>query len=1255
MNSSEQQTKQAIQETLADFGQGRLAENALALFDALGYRSDKRIELAPNTAAAFCEAFDAAGRLNPANALLAEWCSVDMLFQLTGDEVTNLGQARFPFDAEARVDNTIIQSYLFFAIELAGEHYTRSQLAGATREINKLFPMPVMILFRHGPCVTLSIINRRLNKRDEGRDVLEKVTLIKDIATASPHRAHIEILFDLSLDELYAKLGFGNFIELHNAWQKTLDTAELNKRFFREVANWYFWAVQNVQFPKAAGADPETRNATSVIRLITRLIFVWFLKEKGLAPEALFDRKRLDDILHWSDGRESSFYKAILQNLFFATLNQEMNSPGKQDKRVFRKDGQHYNITNLYRYRAYFRDPDRALALFASIPFLNGGLFECLDKPSRDDTVHPVRVDGFSDRPDNELSVPDRLFFGAEQEVDLNAVYDTRNKRYKVRGLIPIFDSYKFTVTENTPIEEEVALDPELLGKVFENLLAAYNPETGVTARKQTGSFYTPREIVDTMVDESLIAYLELHLACGGLPNPPLAEAAGSGDPARAAKPHASAGLPNPLLAETSGSGDPARAEVSPIVRGGLPNSPESPNLQERLRHLFAYTDEPHRFNEAEVGQLIEAIDHVKILDPACGSGAFPMGILHKLVFILAKLDPGNERWKDKQIAKAAEIADPMVRERAIADIEQAFAGNELDYGRKLYLIQNCIYGVDIQPIAVQIAKLRCFISLVAEQRTEDTAPNRGILPLPNLETNFVAANTLLGIQRTQQFALRNTAIDEKEDELARVRQAHFTARTAKTKAKYRERDRELRQEIAALLEQTGLPWATTEKLAHWDPYDQNAAADFFDPEWMLGVRDGFDITIGNPPYVRADSGEAHLALRRAIEASGQYETLWEKWDLYIPFIEKGYKLLKPGGFTTLIVSDAYCHSKYAQKSQTWFLQHSRVRRLDFLSRIQIFDAAVRNITYLFEKADGGDNRPQRRLHDPEFGAVTLLPTAEQRNLTYRAFFPDEGGEQRFSASTIPLEEICYISVGMVVHADEKVAQGAFELSDLVSDREDAAHPKPFIEGKHLARWLPATHRWLEWGTSRAPSLFRRPTFPALYEVEEKLLVLRIGGKEIRACYDNAQLLCNHTSVVCVPWRSLADVRNNSLRKTARYGNEPPRLGLSRREDLEQTSRRFAIKYLLAIMNSSFAHGFLQAIRRSNTDLYPDDWKKLPIPDVPAAQQAPVIALVDRILAARRADPAADVSALEREIDQLVYRLYGLTAEEIAIVEEGGK
>jgi len=967
MNALEK--RQTIESALRAFVSQPLYRAGMGLLDALGYRSD--LTLRVSGLKAFREVLDQRGRLKDEAAKTSEWKGVEFLRQITGDDLSVSGQGTIPFQKEYRP--TEIQSYVFLAIELKHDSYTRTGLSQITRAVNRVFDMPAMLLFKHGAGLSLSIIRRRPHKRDDAKDVLEKVTLIKDIVCADPHRAHTEILYDLSLAQLYETHRFTDFLGLHNAWQKTLDSSELNKRFFSEIANWYFWAVRTVRFPKGAGKDEETRNATSVIRAITRVIFVWFLKEKGLVPDDLFNPRRIKELLKPSAPKESAYYKAILQNLFFATLNQEMNTPGKPRNRMFRSRSkqpggrdQHYMIHNVYRYEDFFQNPEEVLHLFSSIPFLNGGLFECLDRPDKDDPEKIIRVDGFSDHPKNELSVPDFLFFSDQKDVDLNDFYGTQNKRYKVRGLIDILSSYKFTVTENTPIEEEIALDPELLGRVFENLLAAYNPETGVTARKQTGSFYTPREIVDYMVDESLIAHLETKL----------------------------------------------------LDTGSYATEAKQRDLNDRLRHLFAYNDEQprHRFSEEEVSRLIEAIDTVKILDPACGSGAFPMGVLHKLVFILARLDPGNERWKEKQIAKAGEIPDSTVRERVIADIEQAFEGNELDYGRKLYLIENCIYGVDIQPIAVQIAKLRCFISLIIEQKIDRSSPNLGILSLPNLETKFVAANTLLGLGKGSKKLvtgdLFTQEIEAVQGKLKSVRSRYFTARTLETKRKCQEQDIELRERLSRQLQQKGiLPKLSAEKVARWDPYNQNASADFFDPEWMFGVGDGFDITLGNPPYVRADSGEAHLELRKAIEASGQYETLWEKWDLYIPFIERGYKLLKPGGITTMIVSDAFCHSKYAQKSQNWFLKNSRVRRLDIFSNIQIFDAGVRNITYLFQKVDGGNNRPERRVHDPEFGVVKLLPTAEQNRLTYRVFFPEGGAKQLFSSQTVTIEEICYVSI----------------------------------------------------------------------------------------------------------------------------------------------------------------------------------------------------------------------------------------------------
>ncbi|MDH6304213.1 adenine-specific DNA-methyltransferase [Parabacteroides sp. PF5-5] len=602
----------------------------------------------------------------------------------------------------------------------------------------------------------------------------------------------------------------------------------LTKEFYNELSNWYFWALQNVVFPddldklKLIKIDvdkrndeekklTELRNSTSVIRLITRLMFVWFLKQKNLIKDELFNTQELDKILNYNDKTGSTFYKAILQNLFFATLNTEMS-----DKRKFvnRQAG----IQGFYRYERFFKNKERFIELTKDIPFLNGGLFENLDKNVGEE--NEIRIDCFSNRPSKELllKVPDFLFFSEEETVDLNKFYDTKGKNYKVRGLIDILKTYNFTIEENTPTDVEVALDPELLGKVFENLLASFNPETQTTARKQTGSFYTPREIVDYMVNESLAAYLQEKV------------------------------------------GD---------------------DWENNIR-------------------TISALNDVKILDPACGSGAFPMGILLRMVQILQKLDPKNELWKQRQLDIAGKIEDERAREAAINNIEEAFENNALDYGRKLFLIENCIFGIDIQPIAVQISKLRFFISLICEQTPNPEKPNLGIRPLPNLETKFVAANTLIGLEKPKQRALGMDLIDPLEEQLATVRHKHFSARTPDTKRKYRDRDYELRTKIAEKLKEIGFSNDTAEKIAAWNPYDQNDYARWFDAEWMFDVKDGFDIVIGNPPYKQVSKGVYSKELFPYSEGKDK-----GKQNLYKLFVEASYNLAKENGFATMIVQSS--------------------------------------------------------------------------------------------------------------------------------------------------------------------------------------------------------------------------------------------------------------------------------------------------------------------------------------------------------------
>jgi len=899
--------KEQIQTALGEFSGGNLVTNATGLLNVLGYDSERKIQLSPNNYRGFAELFQTgSAKFDPEKAKVNEWQSIDVIFQLTEDDIK---KSHSLFETK-KVDNTIIESYLFFALSLAGEKYTRGDLVKITREINKLTPMPAMILFKYNDNLTVAVIDRRIHKREGSKDVLEKVTLIKDINISKPHRAHIEILFDLSLDELQQKTGFSNFVALHNAWRKTLDTSELNKKFFRELANWYFWALKNVEFPDDAEKNKDVRNAISVIRMITRLIFIWFIKEKGLVPDALFNQGKLKSLLDFSDKNQSTYYKAILQNLFFATLNTEMNKD-KSGSRKFRGknkgDGrdQHYMIHNVFRYEDYFTSPQETLEkYFENIPFLNGGLFECLDKitsSSGKDKI--IRIDGFSDHPKNGLKVPDNLFFSPEQTVDLNEIYGTRNKTYKVRGLIDILDSYKFTMDENTPIEEEIALDPELLGKVFENLLASYNPETQTTARKQTGSFYTPREIVNYMVDESIIAYLSTKLI----------------------------------------------AKFSEY-------SKDEKQLDERLRHLVAYNDQPHEFTSAEVDVLIAAINMLKALDPACGSGAFPMGMLHKLVYILGKLDPDNSKWRDLQKQKAIreteeayKIGDKEEREKRLLDISEVFENNASDYGRKLYLIENCIFGVDIQPIAVQISKLRFFVSLIVDQRIDSKKENLGVRPLPNLETKFVAANTLLGIEKPEvpKLSMNLAEIERKEAELRKARERHFAARTQQTKNKWRDEDKRLRSEIAELLRNDGWDNEVARKLAEWNPYDQNAHADFFDSEWMFGIVEGFDISMGNPPYMRVQGLQqtqpefVPIYRQRYVSAQGSF-------DIYALFVERGYQLLNSNGLLTYILPHKFFQASFGESLRKLLTKHKALRQIVRFGAEQVFEEATTYTCLLF-------------------------------------------------------------------------------------------------------------------------------------------------------------------------------------------------------------------------------------------------------------------------------------------------------------------
>lgn len=867
-----------IEAALADFAQEDLVKAGRRLLDTLGYRSERRLELS-GSVDEFIEKLPAR---NPGtqteNRFLDNVATARILFQFTDSEIA---EAQPSLLDTGEFDEGNARSFIFIAVELNGERYARGRYAEFTREINKRLSQPTVVLFRTASgLISLAFVHRRKHKRDDRRSVLGSVSLVREINPTKVHRAHLDILHKLALPERLSWMNAHhkrpNFDGLLAAWLDALDTEELNRSFYRQLFSWFERAVKEARFPdnQVKTLEPEEH----VIRLITRLLFVWFIKEKGLIAPQLFIEPQIGPLLRDYD-RESgdSYYRAVLQNLFFATLNSEISERGfSKQSNVTHRD------FSRYRYQAEIADSEKLLELFDQTPFINGGLFDCLDSfEAAGDGGY--RIDCFTDniidpkRGDfGILSIPNRLFFDDE-------------------GLLTLFNRFQFTVEENTPAEQEVALDPELLGKVFENLLAANVEESKENARKQSGSYYTPRAIVDYMVDESLVASL---------------------------------------------------AQKCPPADGDVEF------WKERLSYLLDYEDafdDAHElFEEPEREGLVRVIAGLKLLDPAVGSGAFPMGALHKLTLALRRLDPDNLLWENLQkslarhrAGEAFDTPDPAERSEELAEISATFEKyRDSDFGRKLYLIQNSIYGVDIQPVACQIARLRFFISLAIEQEKDETEQNFGIKPLPNLETRFVAANTLLALDTSgAQMNLAPEKVLRLQEDLNTNRERYFHATTRRKKMEYRDRDQELRIKLASALQQVvNLPAADAANIANWDPYDQNASTEWFNSTYMFGVKEGFDVVIGNPPYVQLQKDGGKLG---NLYKDAGYTTFARTGDIYLLFFEKGCRLLKlEQGLLSYITSNSWLKAEYGKRLRRFFSENHTPMRLLEMGK-DIFENAI--------------------------------------------------------------------------------------------------------------------------------------------------------------------------------------------------------------------------------------------------------------------------------------------------------------------------
>lgn len=758
------------------------------------------------------------------------------------------------------------------------------------------------------------------------------------------------------------------------------------------------------------------------------------------------------------------------------------------------------------------------------IPFLNGGLFER----------------NFSFDQPNAITIPNDAFA---------AIFD-------------LFDHYNFTVTESTPLNINVAVDPEMLGRVFEEL---------VTGRHETGSYFTPRAVVAFMCREAIKDYL------------------------------------------------------SSFMKAGKKSIPEE---------IIAFVDENDPFRLSEPETMLEAIKHIKVCDPACGSGAYLLGMMQELLRLRENLF-------------ASKVKD-----------------HTKIYDRKLEIIRRNLYGVDKDQFAVNIAMLRLWLSLVVDDGRDPLNDPTVDVSLPNLKYKIQACDSLTAPNPDPAcFPLQSEVYSNDAARLESIYDEYFLPIHTNGKREKAEIEKDIKKtqnEISKLFgyeaQKDEIDWRVVFAPV-FAPQNQHSS--------QFVKHGGFDIVIANPPYVRADPLFKHLSddeiarqkaiaqwkdYRAVLLNNGIYQTLYEKWDLYLPFLERAYQLMCNGGSMMFIVSDAYNAAKYARRSHEFFLRNTRIGRIDFCSDIPLFKAGVNNTIVHFSKSEPDANHQPLRVRrwgekrDDFERNVEVLPTAPQAEFSKTIFRQDAQNVEEFSQGYVSLSKICFISVGMVINADERGCQGAFKADDLFSGSKDAIHPKQFIFGKDILKWYIRNLRFLEWGTKRAPAQFRRPTFPQLYAAKEKLIAVRTPGAEPKVFYDNNYLHFDASSIGFVPWYLLKGVVNKSITKTVKYRRQD---SFGDREEREKISKQFHIKYVLAVLNSKLAQKWLASRRRSKRHIYPDDWKSLPIPPVQMEKQMDLVKLVNDILAeftehghSLPPSSAKRVAKLEQDIDERIAALY---------------
>ena len=907
-------------------------------------------------------------------------------------------------------------------------------------------------------------------------------------------------------------------------------------------------------------------------KLMGQIVFLCFLQKKGwLGVEKGKDwgsgpHDFLRCLASGDYGAYDNFFNDVLEPLFYDTLA---------------TDRGHEAWCNRFKCR---------------IPFLNGGLFEPL---------------GDYNWREANIILPNKLFTNTER----NDAGDIGT------GILDVFDRYNFTVNEAEPLEKEVAIDPEMLGKVFENLIEE-------NRRKGLGSYYTPREIVHYMCQESLINYLDTALNSGEelvvSANPKQINLLGGPDPERAV-------LKTPVRRELV-----SRADLETFV-----------HLGDQISHYEAvetrYAIKMPKSIEQNARLIDEKLADITICDPAVGSGAFPVGMMTEIVRARSALTP---YFND-------------VHERT-------------PYHFKRHAIQNCLYGVDIDPGAVEIAKLRLWLSLVVDE--EDV---KQIKPLPNLFYKIVTGNSLLGVEKT----LFNERMFRRLEQLKPL----YFKETDRTK---KER---LKDEISELIQELN----NGEEIFDFEIYFSEVFHHKF----------GFDVVIANPPYIGHKGGQKPLfneIKRRSLGIRFNNERM----DLFYYFFHLAIDRARKQGVVAFITTNYYVTADSAIKLRRDFRDRTTALVLVSFNELKIFESALgqHNMITIVRKAEDSQEACQvavtKRTGLASAGVLRSILNGVDLQTFYREVgqqslyegnmlyissvnvgVRDAGSVERVLTKLINqhtrLGNVCNIGQGIVTGLDRisnkhvkrlprlrlVLGQGCFVLTE--AERNQLPHGrdsviKPWFKNSDIHRY--STNRsnaeWLIHATVDLDPKEHRGVFDHLSSLK-----VAIESRN----YDSGEL---SKASRLGAWWALSSARKDfdfrtpkivapqrSYRNTFGY-NEVPWYASADVYFITSKKPSVALKFVLALLNSRlyFVWLYFKGKRKGEMlELYQKPLSEIPIKVISSAEQKPFIALVDRILAAKQRDAEADVSALEREIDELVYALYGLTPEEIQIVEGAGK